>query len=203
MTMNPLALELTEAPLRHADCCLSLSSTLLDHLTSIFSSDKLPASAHPRIVLSIGSGTGLLEALLLAHVQSKEQDPNQKTLLIEGVEVHQLGSGAPANRYLPEQAINTVRGTWELSSRLQDGRVSALMFGYPRQPSLVARYLQAVVEMNLSVSVVVWLGPQADWEEFAPCFQSGKHVDGSFRLEVKTGVEVGLGEYEMMAVLRR
>ncbi|KAF7556457.1 hypothetical protein G7Z17_g1469 [Cylindrodendrum hubeiense] len=203
--MNPLALDLKEEPIRHADCCLGLSSKLLDVLTAIFSDDEL--ASRPRTVLSIGSGTGLLEALWLSQLESQPQDQGQNAsagLLVEGVEVHQLGSRAPANKYLPEQAINTVRGTWELSSRLQDPDVSGLLFTYPRQPALVARYIQSVLETKLSINVVVWLGPLADWDEIEPSFRASSKNGDEFKLDkIKKGADAGLGEYEMMAVFAR
>lgn len=201
--MNPLAIKLKEEPIRHADCCLSLSSKLLDTLTAIFSDRGL--AGRRRTVLSIGSGTGLLETLWLAHIESQSQsDDASAGLVIEGVEVHQLGSRAPANKYLPEQAINTVRGTWELSSRLQDQDVSGLMFTYPRQPGLVTRYIESVIKTKLIIGVVIWLGPLADWDEFEPCFRVGGDDGNAFRLEgIKKGAEAGLGEYEMMAIFNR
>ncbi|KAL6406838.1 uncharacterized protein AUP68_09647 [Ilyonectria robusta] len=201
--MNPLAINLKKEPIRHADCCLSLSSKLLDTLTAIFSDRGL--AGHPRTVLSIGSGTGLLETLWLTHIGSQSQsDDASAGLVIEGVEVHQLGSRAPANKYLAEQAINTVRGTWELSSRLQDQDVSGLMFTYPRQPALVTRYIESVIKTKLSIGVVIWLGPLADWDEFEPCFRVSDDDGEAFRLEgIKRGAEAGLGEYEMMAIFKR
>ncbi|KAH7136783.1 hypothetical protein B0J13DRAFT_80848 [Dactylonectria estremocensis] len=198
--MNLPALNLKEQPVRHADCCLSLSSKLLDILTAVFSDTEL--ANRPRTVLSIGSGTGLLETLWLENIESRSQaDDASAGLVIEGIEVHQLGSRAPANKYLPEQAINTVRGTWELSSRLQDPGACGLIFVYPRQPDLVTGYVKEILETKLGIGIVVWLGPMADWDAFEPCFRAAAENGSAFQLRaVKKGSDAGLGEYEMMAV---
>ena len=50
---------LTDRPAVYAGCCLALSTPLVAHLHSL-----LPKA--PALTLSIGSGFGLLEALLLA-----------------------------------------------------------------------------------------------------------------------------------------
>ncbi|KAM0252925.1 hypothetical protein ACHAP5_000788 [Fusarium lateritium] len=183
------------APVRFPICCLSISSKLLQILTDIFSNTAL--SDETSTTLSIGSGSGILEALLLTHWQSRS------LLSIEGVEVQQLGGKAPVNRYLPEQAVYTVRGTWDVVSRLQDPDVTALMFVYPRQPGLVSEYIKAITEQDLNVQVIVWLGPMADWEVFEPCFSTGNGT-GQFGVsERRQGAEAGLDEYELMAVVRR
>ncbi|KAL6863339.1 hypothetical protein ACO1O0_003588 [Amphichorda felina] len=188
-----LHLELGDAPIRHQDCCLSLSSKLLDTLTRIFT-NRSPAalsSSSPLSILSIGSGSGLLEATLLAH-------SSPGLITVEGVEVQQPESQAPVNRYLPEQFYHTVRGTREVSPRLGDDDVSGLMFVYPRQPDLVSRYVKAVEEMYPNVTSVVWLGPVADWDDFWPCFEGS-----TFAIETRSGPESGLDDYEMMAVMHR
>jgi hypothetical protein len=184
-----------EAPVRFPICCLSISNKLLQILTDVFSNTAL--SDETPTVLSIGSGSGILEALLLAHLQSRS------LLNIEGVEVQQLGGKAPVNRYLPEQAIYTVRGTWDVISRLQDPDVTALMFVYPRQPGLISEYIKAITEQGLKVQVIVWLGPMADWEVFEPCFSTRNGTEQFVVSERRQGAEAGLDEYELMAVVRR
>ncbi|KAH6968770.1 hypothetical protein DER45DRAFT_27265 [Fusarium avenaceum] len=183
------------APVRFPVCCLSISSKLLQVLTNIFSNTTL--SDENPTVLSIGSGTGILEALLLAHSQSRS------LLNIEGVEVQQLGGKAPVNRYLPEQAIYTVRGTWDVVSRLRDPDVTALMFVYPRQPGLISEYIKVISEQDLKVQVIVWLGPMADWEVFEPCFSARIGTSQFVVSEKRQGAEAGLDEYELLAVVRR
>ncbi|KAF4467316.1 hypothetical protein FALBO_5820 [Fusarium albosuccineum] len=190
-----------EAPIRHPNCCLSLSFKLLQTLTRVFS-DGVPAS-QTSTVLSIGSGSGILEALLLSHVESEPQ--YAASFNVEGVEVQQLNGKESVNKYLPEQAIYTVRGTWDVVSRLQDPDIAALMFIYPRQPRLVSEYIWTVAEQDLDVKVVVWLGPVSDWEVFEPCFQIGKEGSaGVFTIVQKSqGAEAGLDEYELMVVFGR
>ncbi|CAJ0539983.1 Ff.00g073240.m01.CDS01 [Fusarium sp. VM40] len=183
------------APVRFPVCCLSISSKLLQILTNIFSNTTL--SDENPTVLSIGSGTGILEALLLAHSQSRS------LLNIEGVEVQQLGGKAPVNRYLPEQAIYTVRGTWDVVSRLHDPDVTALMFVYPRQPGLISEYIKVISEQDLKVQVIVWLGPMADWEVFEPCFSARIGTSQFAVSEKRQGAEAGLDEYELLVVVRR
>lgn len=189
---------LQDAPARHPNCCLSFSSKLIHILTRIFSSTANPDGTST--VLSIGSGSGLLEALLLAHVGAQDNS-GATDFNVEGVEVQQLSGKPPVNRYLPEQAIYTVRGTWDVVSRLQDSDVTALMFVYPRQPALVAEYIKAVAEQGLRIQAIVWLGPMADWDVFEPCFMANDKQQTE--LDKMQGAEAGLDGYEMMAVLRR
>lgn len=188
---------LQDTPVRHPNCCLSFSSKLIEILTQISSSTANPDGTST--VLSIGSGSGLLEALLLAHVEAKD-DTGDPSFNVEGVEVQQLSGKPPVNRYLPEQAIYTVRGTWDVVSRLQDPDVTSLMFVYPRQPALVTEYMKAIAGHDLSIHTVVWLGPMADWDVFESCFVAKD--EHRWELEKIQGEEAGLDGYEMMVVLR-
>lgn len=188
MDLHPPQLTLNHTPTRHQDCCLSLSSKLLDTLTHIFTAGT---ATEPYSVLSVGSGSGLLEAALLAH---------SPQLTIEGVEVQQPLSQAPVNKYLPEHFYHTVRGTRDVSPRLGDGDVSGVMFVCPRQPALVSRYIGALDGVGSSVRSVVWLGPVADWEDFHQCFESRSPA---FALDIRNGEDVGLEGYEMMAILHK
>ncbi|KAJ9422160.1 hypothetical protein QL093DRAFT_2306159 [Fusarium oxysporum] len=144
-------------------------------------------------VLSIGSGSGLLEALFLAYINSQRQRSSSDHAMvnIEGVEVQQFGMRDHVNSYLPEQAIHTVRD------------VTALMFVYPRQPALISRYMKVIAEQGLKVEAIVWLGPMVDWEVFEPCFNTGHESCQFVVVGKKHGYEVGLDEYESMAVARR
>ncbi|CAG7556129.1 unnamed protein product [Fusarium equiseti] len=188
--LNPNA-----APVRFPDCCLALSTKLLNILSDIFSRTTISKDKDRPTVLSIGSGSGLLEALLL-H-QQDNSDTGIASCNVEGVEVQQAGKDA-VNKYLPEQAIYTVRGSWDVVSRLQDPDVTSLMFVYPRQPALILDYMKAITRDGLNVQVIVWLGPMADWEVFESCF------DGQFAVvEKRQGTEAGLDEYEMMALVRK
>lgn len=188
---------LQDAPVRHPNCCLSFSSKLIEILTRILSNTANPDGTST--VLSIGSGSGLLEALLLAHVEAKD-DTGDPSFNVEGVEVQQLSGKPPVNRYLPEQAIYTVRGTWDVVSRLQDSDVTALMFVYPRQPALVTEYMKTIARHDHSIQSIVWLGPMADWDAFESCFVAKD--EHRWELEKIQGAEAGLDGYEMMVVLR-
>ncbi|OKL55485.1 hypothetical protein UA08_09221 [Talaromyces atroroseus] len=184
----------TAIPSRHPDCCLSFSSTLLDILTS-----TLRESIHSGLVLSVGSGTGLLEALLHSKWASSPNSQNEQPW-IEGVEVLQSTSSASsfATRYLPEQCCETVKGTWEVSSRAE--HAAAILFVYPRSPELVRRYMQKFAHPSSRLQAVIWLGPNCDWPEIQPCLA---HGEGWLPVHVLLGAEAGLVDFEMMAIIRR
>ncbi|KAI8948137.1 hypothetical protein F4801DRAFT_470576 [Xylaria longipes] len=149
MTNFPL---LTYEPTRYPGCCLSLSEPLLATIRTVLdSAPHLDDKRHdgykpwleldPALILSIGSGTGLLEELLhiyLNKVDHASIDLNSaKNWRVEGVEVN------PAvNIYLPEDRISHVLGTWAvLETRACEAAV--LMFVYPRDGALVRRYIDA------------------------------------------------------------
>ncbi|TGJ81559.1 hypothetical protein E0Z10_g7200 [Xylaria hypoxylon] len=157
MTSLPL---LTDQPTRHPGCCLSLSLPLLDTIRVLLGSIPVITQStdvttnrksrdecasvllQSALVLSIGSGTGLLEELLHAYLKrDSHPTPNDPISIdswrVEGVEVN------PAvNAHLPEDRINHVAGTWAvLESRARDA--TALMFVYPRDGALVRRYVDA------------------------------------------------------------
>ncbi|KAI0401482.1 hypothetical protein F4802DRAFT_580402 [Xylaria palmicola] len=146
---------LTASPTRHPGCCLSLSRPLLTTLASLLDSSISPShhpSDPPALILSIGSGTGLLEELLHAHL---DPDPppaaaappggrwRRRRWCVEGVEVD-----PPAvNVHLPEDRVNRVPGTWAvLGSRARDA--AALLFVYPRDGALVRRYVNAFLRQR-------------------------------------------------------
>lgn len=187
---------LSDTPRRYPDYCLSISTRLTWAMTNILTS----ACSHPNapkknIILSVGSGSGLLEA----HLQAFWSCSPSNNLFIEGVEVRTAEESPPVNRYLSEEQYTTVRGTFEISPRLKDA--SALVFVYPREPGLVHRYLHAAGrDMSSPLRAVVWLGPRADWDSFAECLRG---VPGFGPVEIPTNAECGLVEYEMMGLIRR
>lgn len=63
----------------------------------------------------------------------------------------------------------------------------ALLFVYPRQPSLVKAYLA-----GWEGEIVVWIGPRADLEEFGPVFDEWA-VDKEGEDMRKGAVEAGEG----------
>ncbi|RYO87784.1 hypothetical protein DL766_004618 [Monosporascus sp. MC13-8B] len=179
--------EVTDEPKHYPDCCLSISRGLLDVLT-----DTFRTVAGTGLVLSIGSGSGLLEALLQSRWTAAATSSTAAFPRIEGVEVQ-----ASVNRYLPAAAVGTVKGTWEVSPHVRsDPAVAALLFAYPRSPALVSRYLR-----ETEASAALWLGHRSDWPDFEPCFAGAPGFGGA--VEVVGGRAAGLVEYEMMAVLRR
>ncbi|KAE8373786.1 hypothetical protein BDV26DRAFT_296594 [Aspergillus bertholletiae] len=166
--------QLTTTPKAFPICCLSISTPLLETLTAL-----LPKK--PNYTVSIGSGSGLLEALLVC---------NNPSLQIEGVEV-----SPTVNRYIAEQDMHIVTGTWDLLSSRVPG-AKAWMFVYPREPKLVEKYIEAFGEGG--VEVILWLGPRADWGDYV-----GSLEGGGFGVERVVGVEGGLEGFEMLAVVRR
>ncbi|GKZ30563.1 hypothetical protein AbraIFM66950_009574 [Aspergillus brasiliensis] len=168
---------LTDSPTPFPNCCLSISSTLINHLARL-----LPPK--PAFTLSIGCGSGLLEALIL-H--------NHPHLQITGIEV-----SASVNRYLAEEDFDVVSGTWDLYARAP--QAAAWMFVYPREPKLVSKYIEMYGDgSESSVQMILWLGPRADWADYEPCFRDSPFSDVS----IPDPDEVGLVGFEMLAVMRR
>ena len=132
--------QLSESVTLYSDCCCPLSKPLIFTLAS-----SLPSQ--PGLIISIGSGSGLFEAYLLRE---------SCQLNIHGVEV----SGS-INRYLPNERMHLVRGTWDLASLAKDALV--WMFVYPRDLLIIKRYFQ-VYGMG-AVRRIIWIGPLADLEE--------------------------------------
>lgn len=190
---------LSAEPKRYSNFCLSISLPLIHNLTGIFT--EAANKSNSSLILSVGSGSGLLEA----HLQSHWSSTLDCNLSIHGVEIHTGDNARPVNRYLPEQNCNTVRATWQLSPDLH--AAAALLFVYPRDVDLVSRYVEAVqARENSPLQVVVWLGPRADFDTFAGCLQGASNCD--VQHHVKFGpVEVietsSLAEYEIMAIVHR
>lgn len=163
-------LELSDPPKHHPDCCLAVSRPLLDKLVSI-----LPHA--PDVVLSIGSGTGLLEAAILQH--------SHERIDVIGVEV-----SSSVNKYLPEQHILIVDGTWAIHVEAQTA--AAWMFVYPREPKLVATYIETCAPDV--PKTIIWLGPRNDWSDYAPVFELGHSYD------TQLVEDCGVAGYEAMII---
>ena len=157
------------SPTHLPDCCSSLSLSFVEHLASL-----LPPN--PGLTLSIGSGTGLLEALLL-H--------NRPTLDIKAVEVP-----TTTNKYMPVDRIQIVNGYRDLCSLAADA--SVWMFVYPRDIWLLQKYVQAFGDQRCDL--IIWIGPRADQLESG--FFGGMWIKEDFE-------ECGLKGYETMALWRR
>ncbi|KAI1733462.1 hypothetical protein F4680DRAFT_441653 [Xylaria scruposa] len=239
---------LTNEPTRHPGCCLSLSEPLLATIRTLL--DPIPHldnkihngyKREPALILSIGSGTGLLEELLHVYLNKGDHvstnSSSAENWRVEGVEVN------PAvNIYLPEDRINHVLGTWAvLETRAREATV--LIFVYPRDGALVRRYLDTFMMSSTppgdghggskngredksksgsasnkganyedhsededqirrnprkSARLVIWLGPKCDWDDTGL-----RSIDASSEFEVlEMRHDVGLAEYEMLAVLK-
>jgi len=137
---------------KHPDCCLYLSKSLVDAVW-----EDLPPE--PKITLSIGSGSGLLEAILTA--------PGNKC--IECVELETLRE---IDKYIAEKAMHYVSGMQSLCERA--GHADAWLFVYPRDPALVSRYIERFG--NGSVGKIFWLGPRQDWDDLVVKLAEQNHA---------------------------
>ncbi|KAJ5176091.1 uncharacterized protein N7482_001968 [Penicillium canariense] len=136
MDISQISSQLSSSPKRFSDCCLAISNTFVTNLIHL-----LPKK--PAFTLSIGSGSGLLEALLTR---------TNATISVEGVEV-----ASTVNHYIAEEDMHVTGGAWDLHSRAQ--QAAAWMFVYPRQPRLITKYIEAYGDE--SIDMIVWLGPKS------------------------------------------
>lgn len=157
------------SPIHLPDCCSSLSLSLVKHLALLLPPD-------PLLTLSVGSGFGLLEALLLRQ---------RPTLDLKAVEVPSTN-----NRYMPVKKMEIVSGYRDLCGLAADA--SAWMFIYPRDASLLQKYVQAFGHRKCEL--IIWIGPKAD--ELETDFLGEKWIKEDFE-------ECGLKEYETIALWRR
>lgn len=161
---------LSATPKTYPGCCLALSTTLLSHLRTI-----LPEP--PSLTLSIGSGYGLLEALLLSDRK------------VVGVEVRPT-----SNQYIPTPHHRVVYGSHTLDPLA--AKATTWMFVYPKRVGLVEEYIKEFGDQD--VEKIVWVGPKADWEDYKPCFAEGEGTQ--WDMQVKSADEVGGRAWEMVAV---
>ncbi|KAL1602334.1 hypothetical protein SLS60_005749 [Paraconiothyrium brasiliense] len=168
---EPSLPQLSNTPTVHPASCLALSTPLLAHLASL-----LPRS--PSLTISIGSGYGLLEALLLASPYS---------LNIIGVEVQ-----PSPNTHLPRTHHREVAGSRFLEPLA--GEAEAWLFVYPRRVGLLHEYIKEFARGK--VQAVVWIGPTADWEDYKGAFVG-------WDVKVKGADELGGRAWEIVAVARK
>ena len=161
--------KLTGEAAQLADCCVGLSLPLLEILIT-----RLPVQ--PAIILSIGCGTGILEALLLHRTSGQ--------LNIFGVEVPSC-----VNKYLPQDKLLEVPDTASIHPDAM--LASTLMFAYPRQPSLVAKYLEGSIDGALEQ--VIWVGHRSDWADVDVLLRAAFH-----NLEIIE--DLGVAAYELVVV---
>ena len=164
--------KLTNQPSHFGDCCPGVSKPLVETLL-----DRLPQ--HPALILSIGSGSGLLEALLL---QASAHHHKQAVNLF-GVEVPTC-----INSHLAEERLLRVPST--LSLHPDAFLASALMFVYPRDASLIGKYLEALLEGALDQ--IIWFGHRHDWPPVKDLL-----VATFDNVELVCGP--GIADYEMVA----
>jgi hypothetical protein len=167
--MQPILARVNDEPQQFAGCCLAISKPLLQTLLS-----TLPRG--PDLIFSVGSGSGLLEAMLLQ--MSRDE------LNLFGVEVPSCDCA-----YLSNKQVLRVTGTRSLHPDAI--LASVLMFVYPRVASLVAFYVDACA--NGALEKLVWLGHRSDW---ADC---EKIIYDSFA-SVDVIATAGLPDHEIMVV---
>src|ERR1700761_2213430 len=165
--IRPSLPSISSEPVLHHGCCLRLSTTILDRILLV-----LPKK--PSKIMSIGSGSGLLEELLMNSCPDID---------IEGVEVN-----SSVNKYLPSQQIRVVKGTWDLCHEAQ--QVEAWIFVYPRSPELLKSYLD-LYGISSSLQRVIWIGPIVDWESFKPSFDQA---------DIQQLELISLSSFEIMVV---
>ncbi|KAK1712010.1 hypothetical protein BDP67DRAFT_357167, partial [Colletotrichum lupini] len=159
---------LTNEPRRHPDSCLTLSRPLIKALHA-----QLPPA--PELSLSIGSGTGLAEALLdsLTDTQdpSTREDPqaSQELPVPRPLNLTSIEIAPSPNKY--HRNHRTVPGTWALDPAAAEAK--AWMFVYPKQVALVRKYMEAFAsgssgsgEKGVAVETVLYVGPRMDWDDF-------------------------------------
>lgn len=171
MATTPDGLE--EEPAHYADCCVAVSRPLVQMIL-----DRLPRS--PALTLSIGSGSGFLEHLLLKHASADGASP----LNLYGIEVPSC-----VNKYLPEDRLRRVASTSSVDPEAMFA--SAVIFVYPRQVSLISQYLDAC--LNAALEKVLWLGHRSDWPG-----TEGVLAAAFDRMEYCHGP--GIAEYELLVV---
>ncbi|EXF75870.1 hypothetical protein CFIO01_11385 [Colletotrichum fioriniae PJ7] len=167
---------LTNEPQRHPDSCLTLSLPLIKALHA-----QLPPA--PDLTLSIGSGTGLVEALLDSLAGTQE---GQNLTQAPYAALQASGSSSSQASPAPRAALNltsieiapspntyhpchrTVPGTWALDPAAAEAK--AWVFVYPKQVALVRKYMEAFASNesggNGAVETVVYVGPRMDWDDF-------------------------------------
>lgn len=177
MTVCQSMLELFEFPRHHPDCCLSLSSKLLQTIKQTVQ-NIAQESRNGVLLMSVGCGTGLFEATLAAYLLQQ----GLTNVCVQGIEV--LSAHTP---YLPDERLHRVQGSWDIYEHAEQAAV--LVFVYPRRGELVKRYMK---HYHRSTSLVLWLGPRADWAEQEPILHNIATFGKPTVLE-----HAGLAQYEL------
>ncbi|KAK3674693.1 hypothetical protein LTR78_005415 [Recurvomyces mirabilis] len=156
-------------PVYFADCCAGISWLLLESLAA-----RLPPA--PALVLSIGSGSGLLEGILLRATD--------EVVNIYGVEV-----GSCQNKHLPLERILRVPCTASVHTDAM--LASTLLFVYPRKVELIRNYIDSF--RDGAVEQVVWYGHKSDWPEV-------KKELSPFLFTIETIGEPDIADHEILVV---
>lgn len=167
--MSTLELPLLSQDLaKYPGLCMFLSSQVITSLTGF-----LPTE--PLLTLSIGSGTGLLEAILSESGK-------------HGIECVEVESYRHTPKYMQDSAMHYVRGTWETSPRALDAQV--WLFIFPREPELLRKYVAAYGDGN--VEHILYIGPRGDLEAFRNAINSSYFDTGQpFGVEFLHAGEAG------------
>ena len=160
-------------PEHFPDCCAGVSRPLMHAII-----DRLPQD--PALILSVGSGSGRFEAVLLEVALVDRA----RVLHLRGVEVPPC-----INRHLDKDRVFRVPCTMSLHP--EAFFASAWLFVYPRRASLVAKYLDAFTDG--AMEMVSWLGHRNDWPEMESVL-----LAAFIKLECIDGP--GIPEYELLAV---
>ncbi|KAH7412109.1 hypothetical protein DE146DRAFT_642247 [Phaeosphaeria sp. MPI-PUGE-AT-0046c] len=172
---------LDDTPVIYSGCCLALSTPLVRHIHSLL-------APRPALVLSVGSGFGLLEAHLLAlAAPPASPGPSPHPVDVVGVEVE-----PSPNKYLPASCHRTVHGTRFLEPLA--AKATTWLFVYPRRINLVREYMDAYGQSR--VRHIIWIGPQADWDEYEPCF-------AQWHVRMQTADEVGGRPWDTIVMATR
>ncbi|KAH9814656.1 hypothetical protein DFH28DRAFT_970748 [Melampsora americana] len=131
---------LTSVPTSLPTCCVSLSIPLISALKNAFSEDSSD------LVLSVGSGSGLLESYMIQN----------------GINVKGIDLSTNTNQYLEEEEFIGLRGLWDREPISNLIYTRQILFVYPKPiKSVIKRYL----EMLKEIEILVWIGPSIDWFE--------------------------------------
>lgn len=131
---------LTDVKTSSSTTCVALSRSLLLALKESFGNCPLAP------ILSVGSGSGLLEAFLVAW----------------GSDVVGTDLAFDTNRYLPPQRFIGLRGTWDSPPQDLLALTRQMLFAYPKPVgSIMRRYIAAASRLEC----IVWIGPATDWPE--------------------------------------
>ncbi|KAK5173763.1 uncharacterized protein LTR77_002444 [Saxophila tyrrhenica] len=159
----------------YADLCPAISRPLVATLV-----DWLPPA--PALTLSIGCGSGILEAILL---HAAEED-HGKQLNLCAVEVPDC-----AVTHLPEDCVARVPNTFSIYDDAM--LASTLIFVYPRQAKIIAMYLGAA--KGTALEQIIWLGHRSDWPE-------AEEILLASSVQIQRVERPGTAEYELLVIAR-